>query len=149
MTRGDEAEAMRVKPDQLSGTMFAGLGSYDGPRPVPPTAPRVREPAPSVRNPASEAAADSLDPDTLERECRRVYTWFAAQSVPRTRHECAAALYIGVDGIANLGSACGRVNQLVAHGWLLEVGKQGKRSTLRIMTNEERRHFLRHSGVAA
>lgn len=133
-------------PDARVTTIAAAGG---GGSVSPSAGPRIREPAQSVRNDASEAAADSLSADTLERECRRVYVWFAAQAVPRTRHECAAVLYMGADGIANLGSSTGRINALVGNGWLIEVGKQGKRGTLRITTPEERRAALSSKREAA
>lgn len=90
----------------------------------------INFPTPSVRSSTSEDAADLLDrTQKASRERRRVLVWFAAQSQPRTRHECADAVYPYTGG---LGSACGRVNDLMVMGWLEEVGRQGKRATLRI-----------------
>lgn len=74
----------------------------------------------------SEAASHTV---RAQRELRRVIVWFAAQSEPRTRHECAAALYPYDGGI---GSACGRINTLLFTGDLEEVGRQGKRATIAI-----------------
>lgn len=90
----------------------------------------MRFDVPSVRSATSEDAADDLERSgTAKRERRRVLVWFAAQSEPRTRHELAEALYPQSGG---LGSACGRVNELVTLGWLEEVGRTGKRATLSI-----------------
>lgn len=100
--------------------------------------PHIREAAPSVRSETSEASADALTLGQLDRECRRVFAWFAAQTEGRTRHDCADALYHG-----NTGSSCARINALVGNGWLREVGRNGKRSTLRVTTPAERTHFLR------
>ncbi len=87
----------------------------------PPVAPGSR---------SSEEAAGQLERSgKIQRERRRVLIWFAAQSEPRTRHQCADELYPHSGG---LGSACGRVNDLMVMGWLEEFGRQGKRSTLRI-----------------
>ena len=88
--------------------------------------------APAVA-PGSESSRDAAEDleqsGKLQRERRRVLIWFAAQNQPRTRHECAEQLYPESGG---LGSACGRVNDLVHAGWLHEVGRQGKRATLAI-----------------
>jgi hypothetical protein len=99
-----------------------------------------RSPAPSAPGSASsEDAADELrSSGKLQRERRRVLIWFAAQNQPRTRHECAEALYPVSGG---LGSACGRVNDLIVLGWLAEVGKHGKRATL-ALTERGRRFAL-------
>lgn len=91
---------------------------------------QIRLEAPSAAGSASSAeAAAAITPDIMHGELCRVLTWFAAQSEPRTRHECAATVY-PYDG--GLGSACGRVNALVTLGYLEEIGRSGKRSTLRI-----------------
>jgi len=90
----------------------------------------LRFAVPSVRSATSEDAADQLERSgKAKRERRRVLVWFAAQSEPRTRHECADQLYPQSGGI---GSACGRVNELVCLGWLEEVGRKDKRATLSI-----------------
>ncbi len=90
----------------------------------------LRFSAPSVRSATSEDAADEMDrAGKAKRERRRVLIWYAAQSEPRTRHECAEALYPQSGG---LGSACGRVNELTSLGWLVEVGRKDKRATLSI-----------------
>lgn len=78
---------------------------------------------------SDDAAAELEQSGKLQRERRRVLVWFAAQNQPRTRHECAEQLYPESGG---LGSACGRVNDLIHAGWLAEVGRQGKRSTIAI-----------------
>jgi len=84
----------------------------------------------SVRSSTSEDAADQLERSgKAKRERRRVLVWFAAQSEPRTRQECADQLYPQSGGI---GSACGRVNELVCLGWLEEVGRKDKRATISI-----------------
>jgi hypothetical protein len=91
-----------------------------------------------IRLPAHRAPGSASSDESAEllerlgkakRERRRVLLWFAAQSQPRTRHECADVLYPVSGG---LGSACGRINDLVTLKWLEEVGKQGKRATLQI-----------------
>ena len=88
----------------------------------------LRFSVPSVRSSTSEDAADQLERSgKAKRERRRVLVWFAAQSEPRTRHECAEMLYPQSGGI---GSACGRVAELVTLGWLEEIGRKEKRATL-------------------
>lgn len=90
----------------------------------------LRFSVPSVRSATSEDAADELErAGKAKRERRRVLIWFAAQSEPRTRHECADQLYPQSGG---LGSACGRVAELTSLGWLIEVGRKDKRATLQI-----------------
>jgi hypothetical protein len=88
---------------------------------------------PAHRAPGSASSDDAADllerTGRAKRERRRVLLWFAGQSEPRTRHECADVLYPVSGG---LGSACGRVNDLMVLGWLEEVGMQGKRATLAI-----------------
>lgn len=79
---------------------------------------------------SSEDAADQLERSgKAKRERRRVLIWFASQSEPRTRHELADALYPQTGGI---GSACGRVADLMVLGWIVEVGRKDKRATLAI-----------------
>lgn len=91
---------------------------------------QIRLEAPSAPGSASSAeAAALLTPEVMHGELRRVLIWFAAQSEPRTRHECAATVY-PYDG--GLDSACGRVNALVTLGYLEEIGRSGKRATLSI-----------------
>jgi len=78
----------------------------------------------------SALAGEELDrAGKARKERRRVLLYFAAQSEPRTRHELAEALYPQTGGI---GSACGRVADLMVLGWLAEVGRKDKRSTLAI-----------------
>jgi hypothetical protein len=95
--------------------------------PLPPQL-DLRFSVPSVRSATSEDSADQLERSgKAKRERRRVLVWFAAQSEPRTRHECAEVLYPQSGGI---GSACGRVAELVTLEWLKEVGRKEKRATL-------------------
>lgn len=77
----------------------------------------------------SELAADSVQ---VDHECYRVLLYFASQSEPRTRHDCAAVVYAGTDH--GVPSVCARVNALVFLKLLVEVGKKGKRSTLIVTT---------------
>lgn len=89
---------------------------------------RIGFPAPAA--PGSETsrlAAEALDRKNRRREVTRCLEWFARQTAPRTRNELADALYAG-----HLGSACGRVNDLMIVGWIEEVGRAGKRATLSI-----------------
>lgn len=103
---------------------------------------QIRIPAPAA--PGSESSAEAareIDGDAMQREMHKVLTWFAAQSEPRTRHECANVVY-PYDG--GLGPACGRINGLVALGCLEEVGRQGRRATLRI-TSAGRKKLARRA----
>lgn len=77
----------------------------------------------------SELAAAELRAFVID-ERLKVLEWFARQSSPKTRHECAAAVYEGKDSA--LGSACGRINELIFQRLLEEVGRQGRRATLAI-----------------
>lgn len=92
---------------------------------------RVGFPAPSA--PGSETsrrAAEEMDRrGKRRREVTRCLEWFERQGGPRTRHELAAALYPDTGGI---GSACGRVDDLLVCGWIEVIGKDGKRETLQI-----------------
>lgn len=73
---------------------------------------RVQFPAPAAPGSVtSRRAAASIDAGGKRRkEVTRCLEWFARETVPRTRHELAAALYPSDGG---LGSACARVNDLM------------------------------------
>lgn len=99
---------------------------------LPPRAgDRVRFDAPSAPGSVtSRRAAESINAGGKRRkEVTRCLEWFARQSVPRTRHELAAALYPADGG---LGSACARVNDLMICGWIDVAGREAKRETLTI-----------------
>jgi hypothetical protein len=101
---------------------------------------QIRLDAPSAPGSASSAeGAASISGDQMQAEMKKVLTWYAAQSEPRTRHECAAVVYQGRESA--LASTCGRVNALVTLGYLEEVGRQGKRATLSI-TDAGRRKLV-------
>ena len=102
----------------------------------------IRLEAPSAPGSSSSAeAAASITGDQMQAEMRRVLLWYAAQSEPRTRHECAAVVYQGRESA--LASTCGRVNALVTLGYLVEVGRSGKRATLSITTAGRRKLVAR------
>lgn len=86
--------------------------------------------APSA--PGSETSAEAAELVQVDRECAKVLTWFAAQSQPRTRHECAAMVYPDTDHGDT--SVCARVDQLKFLKYLAQVGRQGRRSTLIVTT---------------
>lgn len=98
-------------------------------QPKPRAGDRVRFPAPSAPGSAtSAAAAEELErTGRRQKEVTRCLQWFARQAEPRTRNQLAAELYAG-----HLGSACGRVADLLTMGWVAETGRVGKRSTLEI-----------------
>lgn len=103
---------------------------------------RVRFPAPVAPGSAtSRRAAEQLEEGGRRRkEVTRCLEWFSKQSVPRTRHELADALYPTTGG---LGSACARVNDLMICGWIDVSGRDGKRETLTI-TDAGRRELIKH-----
>lgn len=96
---------------------------FDAPR----AGDRIQFPVPvAPGSETSRLAAEQLEKSGKRRkEVTRCLEWFARQTEPRTRNELADALYDG-----HLGSACGRVNDLMIVGWVDEVGRQGKRATL-------------------
>ena len=104
----------------------------------------LRTPLPVA--PGSETSRAAADNVNRRKEIERVLIWFAAQTEPRTTHECAAVLYPNT----GTGSACPRINELVFLKCLERVGKQGRRATLRITAKgRDEANTIIQRGIAA
>jgi hypothetical protein len=104
---------------------------------APPKAPNtIHIPAPSA--PGSDSSRDAAELVSVDGECLRCLTWYAAQREPATRYELALAVYPPEPNkpegrkVAGTGPACGRTNTLVELKYLEEIGRKGRSATLRV-----------------
>ncbi len=115
----------------------------------PPSVPTIRTPAHVA--PGSETSREAAELVSIDGECLRCLIWYAQQPTPRTRYDLAVAVYPPDPKknrkTAGVGPACGRTNDLVTLGYLVEVGRDGRSATLGV--TEKGRAWLARRNVEA
>jgi hypothetical protein len=125
--------------------------TLDGDFGVAPSVPTIQTPAPVA--PGSETSREAAELVSVDGECLKCLLWYHRQPGPRTRYDLAIAVYppdpTKHRKVAGTGPACGRTNDLVELGYLVEVGRDGRSATLAVTDNGRRWLAKRGVGVAA